>query len=499
MVEAIPTPEQVEAVSPRRVPSAVALPLPDVAGQALIDVGEKQAALSEGLKGKAAIAAPAIAGVRTAGEALTKTAAERPEPIVTAPPPSRKLTDFLAPVEGESPMASISKLISALGIFATGIAGSVKGDARAGLAALSGALRGWHEGDKERADRAFADWESASKTMAENWTRKRQAWQDIMESAKLTLDQKTTSLKLAMLEADMPIDSARADLEGAKYLLDLLSKKDIEFLKLDVEREKIRNAKANIWQKGLSSGVVEVLKASDPAIATGTREPNANEIGQAVERVQKREYDQRIAAAREQGLAAADIPQRTPIEMMKDMRITAMARAQITELRRLSVLPSVRLDQVMGGLRPWFNQVAETGKVSIMPVSPESFGGLNTDERRLLAVARDYVDSVLRMRSGASINEAEYERMLTFLPTETVTPTTFMTRLGSQDDLLRAKDDTTRQMLSTGGYRVPSIPLPSLAPPPETLSRRDERYAKLRARGMTDAQIMATYGVQLSD
>lgn len=225
MPEVIPSPEQVEAISPRRVPSAVALPLPDVAAQALTDVGEKQAALSERLKGKAAIAAPAIAGVRTAGEALTKTTAERPEPLVTPPPPSRKLTDFLAPVEGESPMTSISKLISALGVFATGIAGSVKGDARAGLAALSGAMKGWQEGDKERADRAFADWEASTKTMAENWTRKRQAWQDIMESAKLTLEEKTSALRLKMLEEDMTIDPLKADVEGARYLVGVIEAK----------------------------------------------------------------------------------------------------------------------------------------------------------------------------------------------------------------------------------------------------------------------------------
>src|SRR3990167_5050833 len=49
---------------------------------------------------------------------------------------------------------------SALGVLAAGAAGMVKGDARGGLAALTGALAGWQAGDRERADRHFADWKA---------------------------------------------------------------------------------------------------------------------------------------------------------------------------------------------------------------------------------------------------------------------------------------------------------------------------------------------------
>ena len=170
-------------------------------------------------------------------------------------------------------------------------------------------------------------------------------------------------------------------------------------------------------------------------------------------------------AARAQGLAAADIPQRTPVKVMEELRSSAMARSQLAELTRLADLPTVRLDRIMGGLRPWFNKIAETGAIGPMPLDAHSFGGLTPDEMRLLATARDYADSVLRIRSGAQISPQEFERMLTFLPTEQITPQTFRVRVRLQDDFLRARDQATRQMLEASGYRAPTIPVPSMTPP----------------------------------
>src|SRR3990167_2116285 len=132
----VETPEQVEAFSPRVPPAPTAEPsLSDVAGRALEDVREKQTGLTKRMREQAAAPRPGLAAVGEAGEAVTRVGAERPAPLVTSLPPSRKLTDFLAPIEGESPMTSITKFISGIGVFATGMAGSLKGDARAGLAA----------------------------------------------------------------------------------------------------------------------------------------------------------------------------------------------------------------------------------------------------------------------------------------------------------------------------------------------------------------------------
>src|SRR5882724_4252387 len=149
----------------------------------------------EGLKHKAEVVEPAI---KSAEEALAAPRPPMPSPPGFEKPPSRQLTEFLAPVDGESPQASITKLLQAVGLFATGIAGSAKGDARAGLAAFTGAMKGWQEGDKERADRHFADWEAKTKTALEKWKVERQAYQDIMEDNRMTIEQR---LKIAHLKA----------------------------------------------------------------------------------------------------------------------------------------------------------------------------------------------------------------------------------------------------------------------------------------------------------
>src|SRR5437879_10281692 len=119
-------------------------------------------------------------------QAITAVPHEAPpaEPTPIPRPPSAGLTPFLAPVEGERPENTIAKLIQGVGLLATGVAG--RKDARASLAALTGALKGWQEGDKERADRHFADWQAQSETMLKNWQTKRTRWKDLQEDLGLT-------------------------------------------------------------------------------------------------------------------------------------------------------------------------------------------------------------------------------------------------------------------------------------------------------------------------
>ena len=40
---------------------------------------------------------------------------------------------------------------------------------------------------------------------------------------------------------------------------------------------------------------------------------------------------------------------------------------------------------------------------------------LTPDQERFLTLVQDYADTVLRLRSGAQINEQEFQRMLSFL------------------------------------------------------------------------------------
>ena len=116
------------------------------------------------------------------------------------PPPSRKLTDFLAPVAGESPENTITKLIQGIGLMASGIVGLKRGDATAALAGLHGALKGWQEGDKERADRHFADWSAASLSLERDWERRHREYRDALENHDMNVSQALQVAKLKAIE-----------------------------------------------------------------------------------------------------------------------------------------------------------------------------------------------------------------------------------------------------------------------------------------------------------
>jgi len=108
-----------------------------------------------------------LGAISAEGTARTTTLeAAKPE---TTPPPSRKLTEFLSPVQGESPEASVLKMIQGLGLLAGSIGGLARGDARGALAGLKGALAGWSEGDAARADRAFKDWQAKTDAALAKW------------------------------------------------------------------------------------------------------------------------------------------------------------------------------------------------------------------------------------------------------------------------------------------------------------------------------------------
>ena len=181
-------------------------------------------------------------GARIAEEkqAITAVPHEAPPPAPTVtPPPSVGLTPFLAPVEGERPENTIAKLIQGVGLLATGVAG--RKDARAALAALTGALKGWQEGDKERADRHFADWQAQSETMLKNWQAKRTRWKDLQEDLGLTAQQRAKVLELDLLKEGFPVDVAKANLEGWQYLQGLMDKQQAHADMISLARDKFQS------------------------------------------------------------------------------------------------------------------------------------------------------------------------------------------------------------------------------------------------------------------
>jgi|SRR5689334_5608431 len=158
----------------------------------------------------------------------------------------------------------------------------------------------------------------------------------------------------------------------------------------------------------------------------------------------------------------APLPARTPEAALKDFQGIDLAQGQLNEMLRLA--PSVQLPQISGGLKPWVNAIIQTGKVGPIPVPSELTGTLSDDQNRFLAMLQDYADQVLRLRSGAQINEQEFKRMLGFLASPDVTPQVIVQRLKLQQDFLRAKRQAMENTLGAAGYRVPPAQAPSLAP-----------------------------------
>ena len=132
------------------------------------------------------------------------------EPRPTPPPrpelpeaPSRGLHQFLAPVQGEPPENTITKLINGIGLMAGGFTGLARGDARAALAGLTGAMTGWHQGDKERADRGFSDWQAATGRLLKDWELRHQEYRDILENKKTSVEQQMKAFQLKLLETGL--------------------------------------------------------------------------------------------------------------------------------------------------------------------------------------------------------------------------------------------------------------------------------------------------------
>ena len=211
----------------------------DTMGQFREAVERRTAAAKE----RAATLVPALGATRQAIEQEIATLPTPvPGPTLTAPPP-RGLSAFLAPREGESSEASLGKLIAAMGLFATGASGLVRKDARAGLAALTGAMKGWREGDRERADRAFADWDARTTAALKQWEVERQGYQDIMAKANLTLQQKMNLVNLAMLEHGVLAEPFDVEVGGLEKMVTFITGREDAAQKLGIAMIQLQTAK----------------------------------------------------------------------------------------------------------------------------------------------------------------------------------------------------------------------------------------------------------------
>lgn len=176
-------------------------------------------------------------------EALAES--QRPIPAAPGPPalpspPDLQRRPFLASPDNAKPSTVLTTFMTALTTFATAVGGMVAGDAATASAALTGAMRGWMEGDDDRIKLDFKRWETASKDMLQRYDLVRTHYADIMGNRKMNLDQKMNAIGLVAASYDDAIGMNLAQQKNLDVLLKELDNREAKKNQLMVQLQ-------NVW------------------------------------------------------------------------------------------------------------------------------------------------------------------------------------------------------------------------------------------------------------
>lgn len=380
------------------------------------------------------------------------------------PPPPRELHEFLSPVEGESPTASITKLINAIGLFAAGAGGLAKGDARGALAALTGALKGWQEGDKERADVQFANWENANKAAIQKWGMERQSYLDLMNDTNLTMEQIFSLWKIKAAQNQNDIAANMAETGSLEKMIGWLHEEQKTAVHLEERMTALLQAKQQfderMAQRRDEMERNEALKREFLASQEMFKQQHADLMrqGQAMtERIAMMNLEERRLGREQKAMELAQ-GKPTPEGATEKMIGFARMRDSMAEIGRLVGQPDVRLEKIMGGIAPAINEAIQTGKMGPIPIPKGMAGSLSENENRLLALVGDLGSLTMNQRAGLAVTPIEERRILTFLMDPRVQPDVFLSRLKLGQDQVAASTNYWTNALQSGGHRAPVIP-----------------------------------------
>lgn len=406
---------------------ALAAPIPTsgvdlgpLAARAFVTGPERQASMIEQ---KGAAMKPAIEATRSALAAPMPSdenvrAAERRVVDVAAQQPSRGFRAFLSPVEGEDPLASIQKLVQAVGLFAGGIGirGSAAGAARGSVAALTGALAGWNQGDKERGDRMFQDWKAKSQAALTAWELESAAYTRALTQRGLTLEERAREIALIAAEHDNPIAAEQIRAQGVMGFLDWVTKREDIAAKYEQARAQLlASHEARLIQ----------LRTAEERNAEMARH------NKEMERLaRERADDKRDAAERGKTLPAGEVDK------------IAETRQFISQLKRAGELFK---PEYAGPVTQWTRWAK--GMTS----------GLPADETEFRSLVSNFENTLLKLRSGAAVTQQEFDRIKRELPQFGDPPKTFPIKLRvareALENVLSAKEQTFR----AAGYFVPDL------------------------------------------
>lgn len=274
--------------------------------------------------------------------------------------------------------------------------------------------------------------------------------------AEATADPKARDARAKAEEAQLKLDEAR---RRAELLPGLSPDKQEEYLfglkkPATSERYLTGTATANDYYGSLGLTTPDSKARYLESLTPAQRVQHDRDLRQWL-----REREQASQSGRELGREGLEQP---PAASMDRWRTSTDASRMIGDLQDLA--GRVDLAKITGGLRPVFNEMAQTGKYEGIPIPEGLRPQLTTDEMEFLALLADYADNVLRTKSGAQINEQEFRRMLGFLASEQATPDTVRARLALQDRRLDQQIESLETAWRLMGLRPPRVPWRDLKP-----------------------------------
>ncbi len=504
----------------------------DLAAQIADTYGELKASRAKqaaGLEARAAAVNPKLEAVQKAGADFNaemesrRGEIERSRPVI-GKPPTRDVHDFLAPVDGESPMNVAMKLMQGLGIFATGIGGLAKGDATAGLASFKGALEGWREGDAAKADRHLKDWQTSTQAALDKWDLERQSYVDAFAQKNKSLD---NMMKDAELEAikqgnthaaeafrSGDIEHALGFLQNERNHRDTVATNMLRIEEMSrAKQAQIEQAAENARERERHDRVIEKLLAAKQTLEPGAFDETALQgiamrgirNGGQIPRIYGPQGAAVVMAAtkemgrimRENGIDPGDLP-----AIKDEMDTTRQALGRVRTATTMQEAAIRRLDGHLSILVELSSKVprSEVSAVNDAIVHFErDFKGSSAAQNYVMEsyeAGQEYAQAVVSSAAATADadRKAAREVFAARLNAGQVQGAVDLARRNAQRNIEKNRESirVSEESLETLGGRLTKTKASGAR---EILLRTDPRYQALVGRGMTDAEIEKKYDV----
>jgi hypothetical protein len=355
-----------------------------------------------------------------------------PQVQQSQPAPNRGLQPFLASTKEEDPYTTISKAIQAVSLFATMVGGGRNG-ARASISAMTGALEGWREGSRHKADAAYQTWKAETENMLKQFDDEMRRYNSLMIAERVPLDQKLRAMEITAREHQNAMASAAFEVGEADRAVKFLE--DARKSAVDVQ---LRIAQID----ALKNYRDQQYEAMQQRIQQGNDKLSQQLAAQAAGQNLRWEIEKLRNETRLKGLEdKANKPKLRPLSTQDDKIIDNAIdiESSFDQMDKLLATGRVDLNKIMGGINPWLTRLSQRWGGNT-PVPPEGTkadpmdrklikGRLTPEEQQFLSVMENYGSLVILQRSGTAASGAELDKYLRFGLDSSLSPETNRSRM----------------------------------------------------------------------